>query len=125
MYQVSVQKDFIAKHRLVGGDWGKENDVHPHHYILELVLRGKELDRHGYLVDIDDIDKNLVRIVNHFQDKLINELPEFSGLNPSIEHFARIICKDLAQTIQAKNINHYFVRLWENSNAWASFEVEK
>jgi 6-pyruvoyltetrahydropterin/6-carboxytetrahydropterin synthase len=26
MYSVAVQRDFFARHFLVGGDWGPEND---------------------------------------------------------------------------------------------------
>jgi 6-pyruvoyltetrahydropterin/6-carboxytetrahydropterin synthase len=28
MYTVSVKRDFIASHFLVGGDWGNENECH-------------------------------------------------------------------------------------------------
>jgi hypothetical protein len=28
MYSLSLQRDFIASHYLVGGDWGPENDPH-------------------------------------------------------------------------------------------------
>ena len=52
MYTLGVRRDFIARHFLIGGDWGPENFPNSHHYILELQLEGRELDQHGYLVDI-------------------------------------------------------------------------
>ena len=30
MYTVSVKRDFIARHFLIGGDWGRENEPHAH-----------------------------------------------------------------------------------------------
>jgi len=88
MYTTAVQRSFIAQHFLIGGDWGKENQPHSHHYVVELQLEGATLDRHGYLVDIVDIESNLEALVEQYRDRTLNELAEFAGLNPSIEHFA-------------------------------------
>jgi len=124
MYTVAVKRDFVAQHFLVGGDWGRENQKHSHHYQLELQLEGDKLDRHGFLVDIMDIETNLERQVEYFRDQTLNELPEFEGLNPSIEHFSRIVCQALAHRIRASNIRFLSVRLWENEIAWAAFRME-
>ena len=99
MFTVAVKRDFVAQHFLIGGDWGAENFKHSHHYVLELQLTGETLDKHGYLVDIVDIEQHLDRIVDQYRDQTLNELPEFKGLNPSIEHFSRIICQTLAERI--------------------------
>lgn len=123
MYTVAVKRDFVAQHFLIGGDWGSENKWHSHHYVVELQLAGATLDQHGYLVDIVDIEANLEALVAYFQDKTLNDLPEFAGLNPSIEHFARILCTQLAERIQAKTLSTLTVKIWENEIAWASFQV--
>ncbi len=47
MYTLAVQRNFIASHYLVGGDWGPENQLHSHHYRVEVILEASELDRHG------------------------------------------------------------------------------
>ena len=123
MYQVAVQKKFIARHYLTGGDWGEENQVHSHNYLLELILVGLELDQHGYLVDIEDIEENLLRVIQYFKDQILNDLPEFSGLNPSLEHFSRIIWENLHPSLQTSNIQKVIVKLWENDFAYATFEM--
>ena len=122
MYTVAVKHDFIAQHYLIGGDWGAENDLHSHHYQVELQLQGNELDSHGYLVDIVEIDKLLDNLVEAYRDRVLNEQPEFDGLNPSIEHFSRILCQALSANIHAENISIIHVKLWENDIAWASFK---
>ncbi len=121
MYKVAVKRDFIANHYLTGGDWGPENELHAHHYVVELQLEGAELDQHGYLVDIIDIESNLDALVDSYRDKTLNELPAFEGLNPSIEHFSRILCLALDRRIQAENISALTIVLWENDIAWASY----
>jgi len=123
MYRVAVKKDFIAQHYLVGGDWGAENKPHSHHYQVELILEGETLDQHGYLVDIVDIENALTALVSLYQDSTLNDLPEFEGLNPSLEHFSRIISQSLAAHILAPNLISYTVKLWENDIAWASYRA--
>ena len=125
MYILGVRRDFIARHFLIGGDWGPENFPNSHHYVLELQLEGKELDQHGYLVDIVDVEKQLNEIVQYYKDQMLNDKPEFAGLNPSIEHFSRILTMSLSERINAKNISALKVVLWENESAWSAFRVER
>lgn len=125
MYKVAVRRDFIAQHYLIGGDWGAENELHSHHYQVELQLEGSALDEHGYLVDIVDIEDALEELIAHYRDGTLNELLEFEALNPSIEHFARILCRALDERIEAENISALTVKLWENDIAWASFRQER
>jgi 6-pyruvoyltetrahydropterin/6-carboxytetrahydropterin synthase len=121
MYAMSVRTDFIAQHFLIGGDWGPENERNSHHYVLELQLEGEELDEHGYLVDIVQVENELANVRRDYADQLLNERPEFAGLNPSIEHFARILCQRLGKRLAAPNLSAIAVRLWENASASASY----
>jgi len=125
MYTLAVRRDFIARHYLIGGDWGPENFPNSHHYVLELQLSGETLDQHGYLVDIVDVEKHLNELVAHYKEQMLNDLPEFAGLNPSIEHFSRILCLALNEKIQAPNITKVKVVLWENEIAWVSYKVKR
>ena len=125
MYELGIKRDFIARHFLIGGDWGPENFPNSHHYVLELRLEGKELDEHGYLVDIVDVEKHLDEIVNYYQDHMLNEKPEFANLNPSIENFARILATSLNERIKAEHISEIKVVLWENESAWAAYRIER
>ena len=123
MYTVAVKRDFVGQHYLIGGDWGPENEWHSHHYYVEVQLEGPTLDKHGYLVDIVDIESNLEALVAHYKDKTLNDLPEFEGLNPSIEHFSRIFCEKLAERISAPNLSAMTIQIWENEIAWASYRM--
>ena len=123
MYTVAVRRDFVAQHFLIGGDWGPENEWHSHHYVLELQLHGSSLDRHGYLVDIVDIERQLEALVAEYRDQTLNEKPAFAGLNPSIEHFSRIAAEALADGVRAPNLDALTVAIWENDIAWASYRL--
>ncbi len=122
MYTTAVKRDFVAQHYLIGGDWGLENQKHSHHYQVEVQLVGETLDSHGYLVDIVDITGALDELVAQLRDRTLNELPEFAGLNPSIEHLSRIFCQSFARRIHAPNLSRLRVQIWENDIAWSAYE---
>ena len=125
MYTLTIQRDFIARHYLIGGDWGPENHIHSHHYKLEIVLEGFNLDQHGYLVDIVHLEALLDELVTRYRDSVLNDLPEFEGLNPSIEHFCRIVAGRLSDGLMAPNICAVTARIWENEIASASYRHER
>ncbi|OGO63131.1 MAG: 6-pyruvoyl tetrahydropterin synthase [Chloroflexi bacterium RBG_19FT_COMBO_55_16] len=125
MYTVAVKRDFIAQHFLIGGDWGPENELHSHHYQVEIQLEGETLDSHGYLVDIVDIEQNLESLLARFRDRTLNELPEFTGLNPSIEHFSGILCEAFLAGTNAPNISAVTLKIWENDIAWAAYRLKR
>ena len=121
MYTVAVKKVLIAQHYLIGGDWGAENDPHSHHYVIEVRLEAAELDEHGYLVDIVKIETELDSIIDYFGDSMLNDLLEFEGLNPSIEHFSRIVCEKLLVAITPPGSGRFTVKIWENESCWAAY----
>ena len=125
MYTVAVKRHFVAQHYLLGDDWGEENRKHSHHYLVELQVKGSKLDKRGYLLNIIDIQSYLDEQVHYYKDKTLNDLPEFMGLNPSIECFAFILCKKFSQKINAPAANIIAVKIWESDNIWASYTFAK
>jgi 6-pyruvoyltetrahydropterin/6-carboxytetrahydropterin synthase len=125
VYTVAVKMPLRAEHFLIGGDWGAENERHAHDYVVELRLQGPELDGHGYLVDIVQVEAELERVRAYFGDRLLNELPEFAGLNPSVEHFSRIVCQRLDERLAAARLSRVRVTLWESDSAWAAYERDR
>ena len=124
MYTVSVSHEFTAWHYLIGGDWGPENELNAHPYKVEALLEGPGLDRHGYLVDIIAVEQALAAIDTRYAGNTLNELPEFEGLNPSVEHFARILWDFIAERIPTEPLASMTIRVWEGENAWASYRRE-
>lgn len=120
MYQLCFQRDFTARHFLVGGDWGEENSPHPHAYRIEWELRAPGLDAHGYLIDLVDVERGLGDALGRYRDALLNELPEFAGNNPSLERFVKLLWDRLSASLPSGV--SCAVRLWENTSAWAGYE---
>ncbi|KPL82600.1 6-pyruvoyl tetrahydropterin synthase [Thermanaerothrix daxensis] len=123
MYRVAVSRSFIAQHFLIGGDWGAENLPHAHAYRVEVEVSGEQLDANFYLMDIVALEAALESQVARYRNRLLNDLPEFAGVNPSLEFFARLLCENIAHSLPAAGLSHLRVRLWEHENAWASYEM--
>ncbi|HEY9073375.1 MAG TPA: 6-carboxytetrahydropterin synthase [Desulfobaccales bacterium] len=124
MYTLAVERSFIARHFLVGGDWGPENQLHSHQYHLELKIEGQTLNEHGFLVDIVALEAHLDELVAYYTDQTLNELPEFAGLNPSIEHFARLLGQELLNRIKDP-LHALTAKVWEDDIAWAAYREER
>ncbi len=121
MYTIAVKRDFVAQHYLIGGDWGAENEKHSHHYQVEVQLKGESLDEHGYLVDIVKISDHLEKLVSRYRDRTLNELPELEGLNPSIEHLARVSFEALRRVLHDVDFK---IKVWEDDIAWVVYQED-
>jgi 6-pyruvoyltetrahydropterin/6-carboxytetrahydropterin synthase len=119
-YSIGLLRDFVAQHYLIGGDWGRENEPHSHHYRLEAVLDGEALDQHGYLADISVVEPRLDDVVARYRDKMLNDLPEFAGKNPSLERFAAVIVDRLVEPLAGGGVRVLTVKLWESDTAYAT-----
>jgi 6-pyruvoyltetrahydropterin/6-carboxytetrahydropterin synthase len=124
MYKLAVKKDFISQHFLVGGDWGPENQKHSHHYQLEVQLSGKDLDSHGFVVDIVKVNDHLEKLISSYKDKTLNDLPGFKSINPSIENLARVSYQTLYASLYEKRISALSVKVWEDNIAWVIYQGE-
>lgn len=122
MYQLMVRRDFVAQHYLTVPDCGPENEWHSHHFEVEVLLEGETLNDNGYLVDIVEVEDALDGLVDRYRDATLNDLPEFESLNPSIEHFSRIVCTSLDEQLATDGLD-VTVKIWEDEDAWASYSA--
>ena len=96
MYTLKVEGAFEAAHNLNGYP-GKCAHLHGHNWVVEAVVKGRELDELGMLVDFKDIKQTLKDILERFDHHYLNELAPFKdGVNPTAENLARIIFEELA-----------------------------
>ena len=119
-FGVGILRQFVARHRLIGGDWGKENEPHSHDYRLEALFEGEALDRHGYLLDIAEVEPRIDRLVDRYRDQMLNDVPELAGQNPSLERFAALLADGLARDLPAGQMTVLTIKLWESATAFAT-----
>jgi 6-pyruvoyltetrahydropterin/6-carboxytetrahydropterin synthase len=121
-HRLTVRREFVAQHFLTVPDPGPEGEVHSHVFTAEIEFAAPELGEYGYLVDIDDVEATLDGLTDRYRDALLNDLPEFEGLNPSVERFAERFADRVENGLEDPIPTRLTVRLWEDDLAWASHE---
>lgn len=121
MYTLAIQREFTARHYLIGGDWGPENQPHPHPYRVEIRLSADALDPHGYVIDLEVLEGIVDDCVDAYRNRLLNDLPEFDRINPSIEHFARLFHGRFLKKLGPHPFRRVEVRIWEHELAWVAY----
>ena len=95
MYRVTVSTTFSAAHRLRRPN-GEYEPLHGHDWSVEVSFAGSELDETGLLIDFDELQAALQSVTAPLRRTSLNEAPLLSGLNPSAENVARVICDAVA-----------------------------
>jgi 6-pyruvoyltetrahydropterin/6-carboxytetrahydropterin synthase len=75
-------------------------------------------------VDIVAVEAHLEELAAYYRAQTLNDLPEFAGLNPSIEHFARILGQEILSRMK-EPLSAVTVKIWENDIAWAAYREER
>lgn len=112
MYLLTVKEDFDAAHRIVGYP-GKCCRLHGHCWTVEVAVEGNQLDNLGMVVDFKYL-KSLVRdILNIYDHRYLNDLPDFADKNPTAEHIAAAIYHRVVAGLEG-NASVKSVTIWES-----------
>lgn len=123
MFEVSVDANFAAAHRLRGYQ-GKCEELHGHNYRVRVIVAGEKLDQIGLLQDFTILKRVLRGIVDKLDHKYLNELPPFDQMNPSAENLARFIHDETAKQLagQLGDATLAGVTVWETDTASATYK---
>jgi 6-pyruvoyltetrahydropterin/6-carboxytetrahydropterin synthase len=121
MFSVTLVRPLTSKHFFPDLE-GEENEVHFHHYRVEVTLQGAHLDDCGFLVNVDTIVLLLEKELRRFEGKLLNRMREFRSIPPSMENLAKVIWSKMAQDIDQSCVELIKVTVWEEDGVRASFE---
>lgn len=130
MVLLTQSYEFAAAHRLscmgLSDDenlrlFGKCSNPHGHghNYIVEVTIGGPIDAARGQILDLPRLDR-IVRqnVIDRFDHKNLNvECPEFAELNPTVENIARVIWRQLRDTVPPARLNA--VRVWETGKTYA------
>ncbi len=102
MFEVNIRTHFSAAHRLKGYA-GSCSKVHGHNWDVEVFVRGKKLNKLGILVDYRQIKIITAEVIRKLDHADLNELSEFSRLNPTSENLSKLLFRELSKQINGKN----------------------
>ena len=119
MYELTVNMDFAAAHMLRGYK-GKCENLHGHNWKVQVQVKARSLDRQGMVMDFKDVKDVAAELLEKFDHRCLNELPEFSKTNPTTENVARILYRQLSNKLR-KGAKVSKVTAWESDGCGASY----
>ena len=112
MYRMVVESQFSAAHAIRNYP-GPCCRLHGHTYGVVVRLAGEELDALGMLIDYTDVKRALAEVLAPYDHQYLNDLAEFTEVNPTSEILARTIYHRLRDALFTTDDLRRRVRLVE------------
>jgi 6-pyruvoyltetrahydropterin/6-carboxytetrahydropterin synthase len=97
MYELTIEDEFCAAHALTIS--GVREEVHGHNWRVCVAVGGENLDPDGLLCDFHTVEEVLAAVVEPFNNRDLNSVAPFDRLNPSAEHVARYIAREMSHRL--------------------------
>ncbi len=122
IFKLKVSSHFSSSHQLRNYN-GKCENLHGHNFVVEIVVKGSELDKEvEYLMDFKILKKMLNEIIEPLDHVHLNNVPPFDKINPSSENLSRYIYKEMEKKLEPyRNIEIEQVGVAENVGSWAYY----
>lgn len=122
MFELAVEQTIAAGHQLREYQ-GKCERCHGHNWRVRLEIAVADLDRIGLGVDFGVLKGLLAEVLARYDHVMLNELPEFSSVNPTSEHFARTLFGECRKRVAAleRPVTVKSVTVWESAGSSARY----
>lgn len=123
MWEISTETVVAAAHRL-RLTTGEGERLHGHNWRIRAVVRARELDATGWVLDFNRVAAELRALVEPYEHVFLNEIPPFDDLNPTAENLALIVAQGLGAKLNDERARVARVEVWENDSCCATYFVE-
>jgi 6-pyruvoyltetrahydropterin/6-carboxytetrahydropterin synthase len=120
MWEISTETVVAAAHRLRHTS-GEGERLHGHNWRIRAVVRAKELEVTGWVLDFNYLAAVLRTLVEPYEHAFLNEIPPFDDLNPTAENLARVVAEGLAAKLDDERVRVVRVDVWENDACCGTF----
>lgn len=120
MFELSVMTHFSAAHRLKGYE-GSCANPHGHNWEIEVFIRGRDLDKIGFLVDFRKVKAEVRSVLEKFDHCDLNTLPAFTKRNPTSENLARHVFEAISRKLNCRRYRVHRVTVCESPGSAVSF----
>lgn len=120
MFELRVTLRFSAGHHLRQLH-GKCENPHGHNYRIDIYVTGARTDEEGMVVDFAELKRRGSKVLEKFDHVDLNELPEFTRINPTTENIAVVVYRALAPEIDMEQTRLAAVRVWESDDSCCTY----
>lgn len=123
VYEIFVQDHFSSAHQLKGYD-GNCSKIHGHNWIIEAYIECRKLNKIGIGIDFRDIRRTLKDVLKRFDHTNLNDLEEFSSINPTSENISKLLYKELSSRLNADSIKVTKIKVLESPGCGSTYWEE-
>ncbi len=120
MYEVGTEAGFSAQHVMPGVP-GPEGELHSHDYRVEVVVRRRELDERGMVVDLDVLEASLGKVVARVRDQNLEIIRPSDAEAVTVEVLARWAHRELAALLVDEGADDLSVRVYEDPRNFGGY----
>jgi len=103
MFEITVETHFCAAHYLRDYE-GDCSRMHGHNFSVVVTVAGEHLQPNGILIDFKELKKVVENHTAQFDHRVMNEVPPFDEINPTVENVARWLYEVLSKDLGKKNL---------------------
>ena len=120
MYEIAVHAHFSGAHRLRYLH-GKCEGLHGHNWKVEVSVVSNRLGKEGVVIDFGILKQKLDKVLKPLDHTFLNDLPYFSGIEPSSENIAKYIFNRLKNELKGHQGTLKKVTAWESETSSATY----
>jgi 6-pyruvoyltetrahydropterin/6-carboxytetrahydropterin synthase len=120
MYEITVISNFSGAHRLRYLH-GKCEELHGHNWKVEVSVVSSRLGKEGVAIDFGILKHKLEKVLKSLDHTYLNDLPSFSGIEPSSENISKYIFDKLKSDFKGHPVTLKKVTAWESETACATY----
>jgi 6-pyruvoyltetrahydropterin/6-carboxytetrahydropterin synthase len=120
MYEITIRSHFSGAHRLRYLH-GKCEELHGHNWKVEVSVVSNHLGKEGVAIDFGVLKQKVEKVLKHLDHTYLNDLPYFSGKEPSSENIAKYIFDRLKRELNRLHVNLKRVTAWESETTSATY----
>jgi len=120
MYEIAVHSHFSGAHRLRYLH-GKCEELHGHNWKVEVSVVSNRLGKEGVVIDFGILKQKVEKVLKPLDHTYLNDLPYFSGIEPSSENIAKYIFSRLKSELKEHPGTLKRVTAWESETSGATY----
>jgi 6-pyruvoyltetrahydropterin/6-carboxytetrahydropterin synthase len=120
MYKIAVLSHFSGAHRLRYLH-GKCEELHGHNWKVEVSVVSDRLNKEGVVIDFKVLKQKVEKVLKPLDHTYLNDLPYFSGKEPSSENIAKYIFDRLKAQLKDYHAVLKEVTAWESETSSATY----
>jgi 6-pyruvoyltetrahydropterin/6-carboxytetrahydropterin synthase len=120
MYEITVHSHFSGAHRLRYLH-GKCEELHGHNWKVEVTVMSNRLSKEGVVIDFGILKEKLEKVLKPLDHTYLNDLPYFSGIEPSSENIAKYVFDRLKREMRGHPGILKKATAWESETSSATY----